>query len=79
MRTCDPHAQRLGSVEPSAANEWGSPAQRVRARGESHLLWKSEAEQERTRGEPEAEDEAEEDAPDNEVNESGHACRQKGW
>jgi hypothetical protein len=30
-------------------------------------------------GESEAEDETEEDAPDNEVNEHGHACRQKGW
>ena len=30
-------------------------------------------------GGPEAEDETEEDAPDNEVNESGHACRQKRW
>ena len=30
-------------------------------------------------GEPEAEDETEEDAPDKEVNENGHACRQKGW
>jgi hypothetical protein len=28
---------------------------------------------------PEAEDETEQDAPDNKVNESGHACRQKGW
>jgi hypothetical protein len=29
--------------------------------------------------EPEAEDETEQDAPDNEVEESGRACRQKGW
>jgi hypothetical protein len=29
--------------------------------------------------EPEAEDETEKDAPDNEVDEIGHACRQKGW
>jgi len=28
---------------------------------------------------PEAEDEAEKDAPDNEVDEGGRACRQKGW
>jgi hypothetical protein len=31
------------------------------------------------KGEPEAEDETEKDAPNNEVNENGHACRQKGW
>jgi hypothetical protein len=30
-------------------------------------------------GEHEAEDKIEEDAPDNEVDESGRACRQKGW
>ena len=30
-------------------------------------------------GENEAEDEIEEDAPGNEVDESGRACRQKGW
>jgi hypothetical protein len=30
-------------------------------------------------GGPEAEDEREEDAPDHDVNENGHACRQKGW
>jgi hypothetical protein len=30
-------------------------------------------------GEPEAEDETEKDAPDNEVNKNGHSCRQKGW
>ena len=29
--------------------------------------------------EREAKDEIEEDAPDNEVDESGRACRQKGW
>jgi hypothetical protein len=29
--------------------------------------------------EPEAEDETEQDAPDNKVDESGRACRQKGW
>ena len=28
---------------------------------------------------PEAEDKTEKDAPDNEVDESGRACRQKGW
>jgi hypothetical protein len=42
MRTDDLHAQRLGSVESSATNERGLHAMRVRARGESHLLWKSE-------------------------------------
>jgi len=30
-------------------------------------------------GENEAEDEIQEDAPGNEVDESGRACRQKGW
>ena len=30
-------------------------------------------------GDHEAEDEIEEHSPDNEVDESGHACRQKGW
>jgi hypothetical protein len=30
-------------------------------------------------GEPESEDETEKDAPDNKVNENGHACRQKEW
>ena len=50
MRTGDSHAQRLGSVESSAANERQLHAKRVRACGESHLLWKSEAEKERTRG-----------------------------
>jgi hypothetical protein len=29
--------------------------------------------------EPAAEDETEQDAPDNEVDENGRACRQKGW
>ena len=37
-----PSAGRLGSVESSATNERGLHAKRVRARGESHLLWKSE-------------------------------------
>ena len=30
-------------------------------------------------GEPEAEDKIEGDAPDNEVDESGRACRHQGW
>jgi hypothetical protein len=43
MRKGDSHAQRLGSVESSATKERGWLAKRVRARGESHLLQKSEA------------------------------------
>ena len=78
MRTGHPHAQRLGSVEPSAANERESHAQRVRARGEAFFCGKVKRNK-KEQGEPEAEDETEEDAPDNEVNESGHACRQKRW
>ena len=31
------------------------------------------------KGEPEAEDEIEDHAPDNEVHERGRACKQKGW
>jgi hypothetical protein len=42
MREGDSGAQRLGSVESSATNERGLQAKRGRARGESHLLWKSE-------------------------------------
>jgi hypothetical protein len=42
MRTGELHAQRLGSVESIATNERGLHDKRVRARGESHLLWKSE-------------------------------------
>jgi hypothetical protein len=48
MRTDDSRAQRLGSVESSATNKRRLHAKRVRACGESHLLWKSEAEKERT-------------------------------
>jgi hypothetical protein len=53
-------------------------AKRIRARGESHLLWKSETrkKEHETSG---VEDETEKDATDNEVDESGRACRQKGW
>jgi hypothetical protein len=47
MRKGDSHAQRLGCVESSVTNERGLHAKRVRARGESHLLWKSEVEKER--------------------------------
>jgi hypothetical protein len=40
MRTSDLRAQRLGNVEPSAANERESHAQRVRARGEAFFCGK---------------------------------------
>jgi ubiquitin len=78
MRTGDPHAQRLGCVEPSAANERGSHTKRIRTRGESYRCGKVKRSK-KEQGENEAEDEIEEDAPGNEVDESGRACRQKGW
>ena len=78
MRKGDSHAQRLGCVESSAANERGWHAKRVRARGESHLPWKVKR-RKKEHETPGAEDEAENDASDNEVDGSGRACRQKGW
>jgi hypothetical protein len=47
-----------------------------------YLLWKvkqSKKSLKKEQEEPKAEDELEEDAPDTEVDESGRACRQKGW
>jgi hypothetical protein len=83
MRKGDLHAQRLGSVELIATRERGLHTKRVRARGESHLLWKSESEKVKRRKKehesPGVEDEAENDASDNEVVGGGRACRQKGW
>ena len=64
-------------MESSATNERGLHAKRVRA-GKAIFCGKvkrSKKEQE----ERDAKDEIEEDAPDNEVDESGRACRQKGW
>ena len=78
MRKGDSHAQRLGYVESSAANERGWHAKGVRARGESHLPWKVKRRKKEHEA-PGAEDETEEDAPDDEVDESGRACKQKGW
>jgi hypothetical protein len=77
MRTGDSHAQRLGSVESSATNERGLHAKRVRA-GKAIFCGKVKRSK-KEHDAPEAEDEAEKDALDNEVDESGRACRQKGW
>jgi ribonuclease HI len=74
MRTGDSRAQRLGSVELSATNERRLP------RGLEHVgkaIFCGKVKRRKKEHEaPEAEDETEKDAPDNEVDESG---RQKGW
>jgi hypothetical protein len=78
MQTGDLHAQRLGSVESSATNERGLHAKRVRARGKAIFCGKVKR-RKKEHDATGAEDETQKDAPDNEVDESGLACRQKGW
>jgi hypothetical protein len=77
MRKGDSHAQRLGSVESSATNERGLHAKRFEHVGKAIFCGKVKR-RKKAHEAPWAEDEAENDASDNEVDGSGRACRQKG-
>jgi hypothetical protein len=75
------HAQRLGGVESGTTSKRRLQAQGIRTGRESRLPRKGEEKEKRTRdgGNTETKDETENDAPEDEVEGGGRACRQKGW
>jgi hypothetical protein len=79
MRTCNSDTKRLGCVEPSARPTKGECTPRGFEHVGKTILCGRAKRSKKEPGEPEAEEGMEDEVPNDELDVSGGAHRQRGW